>query len=160
MVDTILSDKTGTLTRNIMEFFKCSIGGTAYGRGITEIEKSNARRMGTDPAKLVVDQDPEAAVWRQPAFNFYDHRCTKLLNPPSSSSPNPPLNCCASFAHPRNILDVGDSLALFVGCLACSGLHLGRSLPVSACSCKPVSNCSTHGTSGTMLVGGLSCLHL
>jgi phospholipid-transporting ATPase len=44
MVNTILSDKTGTLTRNVMEFFKCSIGGVAYGAGVTEIERNNAER--------------------------------------------------------------------------------------------------------------------
>lgn len=36
--------QTGTLTRNVMEFFKCSIGGVAYGAGITEIERNNAER--------------------------------------------------------------------------------------------------------------------
>lgn len=46
MVNTVLSDKTGTLTRNVMEFFKCSIGGIAYGSGITEIERANAERCG------------------------------------------------------------------------------------------------------------------
>ena len=31
MVHTVLSDKTGTLTCNSMEFFKCSIAGTRWG---------------------------------------------------------------------------------------------------------------------------------
>ena len=35
-VDTILSDKTGNLTCNSMEFIKCSVVGTPYGRGVTD----------------------------------------------------------------------------------------------------------------------------
>ena len=34
----------GTLTRNVMEFFKCSIAGVSYGTGITEIERVAAAR--------------------------------------------------------------------------------------------------------------------
>ncbi|XP_044493708.1 putative phospholipid-transporting ATPase 9 [Mangifera indica] len=45
-VHTILSDKTGTLTCNSMEFIKCSVAGTAYGRGVTEVEKAVERRKG------------------------------------------------------------------------------------------------------------------
>lgn len=51
-VDTILSDKTGTLTCNQMEFIKCSVAGVAYGRGVTEVEKATARRLGKDPRTL------------------------------------------------------------------------------------------------------------
>lgn len=41
-VQTILSDKTGTLTKNQMEFFKFSCGGVVYGEGETEIEAAAA----------------------------------------------------------------------------------------------------------------------
>lgn len=45
-MEYIFSDKTGTLTRNLMEFFKCSIGGESYGSGVTEIERGLAERNG------------------------------------------------------------------------------------------------------------------
>lgn len=45
-VETILSDKTGTLTVNQMEFFKLSVAGKSYGRGATEIEIAAAQNRG------------------------------------------------------------------------------------------------------------------
>ncbi|CAA7399269.1 unnamed protein product [Spirodela intermedia] len=69
-VEYIFSDKTGTLTRNLMEFFKCSIGGVTYGNGITEIEKGRAQRNG-----LKINGDPSSTgPVHEKGFNFDDPR--------------------------------------------------------------------------------------
>ena len=68
-VDTILSDKTGTLTCNSMEFIKCSVAGTAYGHAVTEVEKDVASRKGSPlPNEMVNGKD------RVKGFNFEDKR--------------------------------------------------------------------------------------
>ncbi len=54
-VDYVLSDKTGTLTCNVMEFRKCSIQGIAYGVGETEVGLAVKLRRG-GPEK--VNNDP------------------------------------------------------------------------------------------------------
>jgi phospholipid-transporting ATPase len=69
-VATILSDKTGTLTCNLMEFFKCSIGGVKYGAGVTDIERSVAARAG----KPLPAAAPGEGVPQEKGFNFRDAR--------------------------------------------------------------------------------------
>ncbi|OIT29881.1 PREDICTED: putative phospholipid-transporting ATPase 9 [Nicotiana attenuata] len=77
-VDTILSDKTGTLTCNSMEFVKCSVAGTAYGRGITEVERAMAKRNGSPLLKIGKDHVEDGAVSPRKStvkgFNFEDER--------------------------------------------------------------------------------------
>jgi magnesium-transporting ATPase (P-type) len=45
-ISHIFSDKTGTLTSNIMDFRKMSINGVSYGMGITEIGKAACKLRG------------------------------------------------------------------------------------------------------------------
>ncbi|GAB4860951.1 Putative phospholipid-transporting ATPase 9 [Ancistrocladus abbreviatus] len=73
-VDTILSDKTGTLTCNSMEFIKCSVAGTAYGQGVTEVEKAMARRKGEDMVDEGGSQNAESIQPSIKGYNFIDER--------------------------------------------------------------------------------------
>ena len=47
-IEYIFSDKTGTLTQNVMEFKKCSINGAPYGEAYTEAQAGMQRRQGID----------------------------------------------------------------------------------------------------------------
>lgn len=47
-IEYIFSDKTGTLTQNVMEFKKCTINGVSYGRAYTEAYAEIRRRQGVD----------------------------------------------------------------------------------------------------------------
>ncbi|CDY51126.1 BnaA07g37090D [Brassica napus] len=66
-VGTVLSDKTGTLTCNSMEFVKCSIAGRAYGRGVTEVE-------------MAVGNGVEYAVAAEPVVKGFNFRDERIMN--------------------------------------------------------------------------------
>lgn len=57
-IEYIFSDKTGTLTQNVMEFKKCTINGIAYGKAYTEALAGLRKREG-------VDVDEEGARMRK-----------------------------------------------------------------------------------------------
>eukprot|EP01006_Ploeotia_vitrea_P021670 TRINITY_DN54101_c0_g1_i1.p1 TRINITY_DN54101_c0_g1~~TRINITY_DN54101_c0_g1_i1.p1 ORF type:complete len:1157 (+),score=117.86 TRINITY_DN54101_c0_g1_i1:36-3506(+) len=67
-VQHIFSDKTGTLTCNVMKFFKFSVAGVSYGKGTTEIGRAAAKRMG----KTVVDERPLSVIGQD--SQFWDER--------------------------------------------------------------------------------------
>jgi len=75
-VYTILSDKTGTLTCNTMEFVKCSIAGASYGRGMTDVEIALAKKKGQPISSGVSDEGGDSTTsGRQiKGFNFKDER--------------------------------------------------------------------------------------
>ncbi|KAI3844926.1 hypothetical protein MKX03_019301 [Papaver bracteatum] len=91
-VNTILSDKTGTLTCNSMEFLKFSVGGIPYGRGVTEVERVMARKNGPLQAQESVNggnhipnhEDTRPLI---KGFNFQDDRIMNgnWVNEPNSA---------------------------------------------------------------------------
>lgn len=57
-IEYIFSDKTGTLTQNVMEFKKATINGVPYGEAYTEAQAGMQKRQG-------IDVEKEAAQARQ-----------------------------------------------------------------------------------------------
>jgi len=57
-IEYIFSDKTGTLTQNVMEFKKATINGVPYGEAYTEAQAGMQRRQG-------IDVDTEGAKARE-----------------------------------------------------------------------------------------------
>jgi len=146
MVNTVLTDKTGTLTRNVMEFFKASIGGVSYGAGITEIERANALRRGIDldivttGGRCARGAPPGGAVGasgspvREQYFNFYDQR---VMNGAWAAQPNPQLarEFFRMLALCHTVIPDGERVGGLVGAVAWvdeSWLSLSRSMAVSS----------------------------
>ena len=75
-ISHIFSDKTGTLTCNIMDFRKCSVNGVSYGKGITEIGRAAFTLANTAiPEEDLAGEElarEHAQMHKQPHVNWYD----------------------------------------------------------------------------------------
>ncbi|CAX42839.1 aminophospholipid translocase (flippase), putative [Candida dubliniensis CD36] len=67
-IEYVFSDKTGTLTQNVMEFRKCTINGKSYGLAYTEAQQGLDKRAGVDVIeeankwKIKIASDKEAMM--------------------------------------------------------------------------------------------------
>ncbi len=71
-ISHIFSDKTGTLTENVMDFRKCVIAGKPYGLGTTEISDAAQKAAGKVQSQLEKEVDYKSKQLRAPHVNFYD----------------------------------------------------------------------------------------
>lgn len=70
-ISHIFSDKTGTLTCNIMDFRKMSVNGVTYGQGITEIGKAAWKLQNKPISSEILEGEEKAQANAQPHVSFY-----------------------------------------------------------------------------------------
>ncbi|CAN0191506.1 unnamed protein product, partial [Ectocarpus fasciculatus] len=68
----VFSDKTGTLTQNVMDFRKCTVGGRSYGKGMTEIGQAALKLKGVELSQEELSAEQMAQEFAAPHVNFYD----------------------------------------------------------------------------------------
>ena len=71
-ISHVFSDKTGTLTCNIMDFRKMSVNGKSYGLGITEIGKASWKLQGKIIPKAILEGEMRAKAASVAHVSFYD----------------------------------------------------------------------------------------
>lgn len=98
-VEYVFSDKTGTLTRNVMDFRKFCVQGVIYGEGMTEIKRNVMIKMGQQV-------EPEEAIRRRskrsgkltPHVDLIDSRLDELMTKKSGSQYNAVRTCLMHLA--------------------------------------------------------------
>lgn len=113
-IEYIFSDKTGTLTQNIMEFRRCTVNGVVYGLGETEASLGAKKRdnPNADHARAIdnVDMDRARAEMLRKQAELFDHA---YMNPHSSFvDPKVYDNLGANNAHSQSLIHFFSALAL------------------------------------------------
>lgn len=88
-IEYIFSDKTGTLTQNVMEFKKCTINGVSYGEAFTEAMIGMAKRENLDTellarqerARITEDKDLMRVLMKSNGMNpYYDEESLTFVS--------------------------------------------------------------------------------
>ncbi|CAJ0750755.1 3796_t:CDS:10 [Entrophospora sp. SA101] len=103
-IEYIFSDKTGTLTRNIMEFRQCSIGAKIYGKNGwgDKTDAERGKEMIQSQVDVVDGDDDNNKSSKDQIFNDYLRELTKTFKPKYSSTDSNFL----SFADPELFRDL------------------------------------------------------
>lgn len=101
IITHVFSDKTGTLTQNVMQFRKASINGVSYGRGTTEIGLARLKRLGELPTDEVEALEAglvgKAGAGKE-LVNFDDPALDEILRKPLEVGlPSTQEACCREF---------------------------------------------------------------